>query len=200
MVVSGVLGLIALGVVLASLVYLHVAPTGLSPLRNAVSQYGITAYRTGYRIAAIAFGVAGIAVAAGIEQAEASHEPTAVLVLLAIFALSRGAISWYPMDAPGTPQTATGRAHGRLAVAAFVSVGAAAFELGRVLSQQQLWHGLAATSTGLGWVMLALLLAMALGRSQPVLRANFGLVERAFYVSAIAWFTVFAVACALRVQ
>ena len=111
MVVSGVLGLIALGVVLASLVYLHVAPTGLSPLRNAVSQYGITVYRTGYRIATIAFGVVGIAVAAGIEQAEASHEPTAVLVLLAIFALSRGAISWYPMDAPGTPQTATGRAH-----------------------------------------------------------------------------------------
>lgn len=32
------------------MIILHLLPTGLSPVRNAVSQYGITRYRQGYRI------------------------------------------------------------------------------------------------------------------------------------------------------
>ena len=49
--VAGAVPLLALAVVVASLVYLHIEPTGLSPLRNAVSQYGITSFKAGYRVA-----------------------------------------------------------------------------------------------------------------------------------------------------
>jgi hypothetical protein len=56
--VAGMIALAALAVTVASLGYLHLAPTGLSPIRNAVSQYGITPFRTGYRAATIAFAVA----------------------------------------------------------------------------------------------------------------------------------------------
>ena len=35
----------------------------------------------------------------------------------------------------------------------------------------------------------------ALARAFPAVRARFGAIERAFYLAAIAWFTVFAVAC-----
>ena len=38
---AGVIALVALGTVIASLGYLHLAPTGLSPVRNAVSQSGL---------------------------------------------------------------------------------------------------------------------------------------------------------------
>jgi len=42
--------------------------------------------------------------------------------------------------------------------------------------------------------MAACLAGMALGRSVPALRARFGAIERGFYLSAIAWFAVCAVA------
>jgi len=59
MAAAGLIALLALAVTAASLGYLHLAPTGLSPVRNAVSQYGITPFRAGYRVATIAFGAAG---------------------------------------------------------------------------------------------------------------------------------------------
>jgi len=42
--VAGAVALLALAVVVASLVYLDLEPTGPSPVRNAVSQYGTTSY------------------------------------------------------------------------------------------------------------------------------------------------------------
>ena len=66
MTAAGVIALLALAVTVASLGYLHFAPTGLSPVRNAVSQYGITPFRGGYRVATLAFGAAGAALAAAL--------------------------------------------------------------------------------------------------------------------------------------
>ena len=99
-------------------------PTGLSPVRTAASQYGITSCRAGYRVATIAFGVAGIALAAGIGQVIGGWGRQ-VVILLVIFAIAGAVIS------------------------------------------------------GL-----------------PAVRARFGAIERGFYLWAIAWFAVFAAACA----
>jgi len=44
--------------------------------------------------------------------------------------------------------------------------------------------------------MTACLIAMAFARGLPAVRARFGAIERGFYLLAIAWFAVFAVACA----
>jgi len=193
--VAGVAALLALAAVVASLGYLHLEPTGLSPVRNAVSQYGITTFRGGYRAATIAFGIAGLALAVGFYQT-VKGTGRAVVILLVIFAIARCAISWFPMDAPGAARTSTGQMHGLLALGAFGSVTIAAFRLGGVLALQERWHSLAVVSTALGCAMVACLAGMALGRSVPALRARFGAIERGFYLSAIAWFAVFAVACA----
>ena len=198
MVVAGVIALVALVVVVASLGYLHVAPTGLSPVRNAVSQYGITAYRLGYRVATIAFGVAGVALAVGIGRAV--HGVSTVVVLLVVFALARLSIGWFPMDLPGTERTASGARHGLLAIVAFVAVAAAATDLGRRLSVTNTWHHLAAVSNAFGIAMIVALVTMALARSAPAVRARFGAVERVFYLLAIGWFAVFSVACAANVR
>jgi hypothetical protein len=193
--VAGVVSLLALAVVVASLTYLHIEPTGLSPVRNAVSQYGITPFRAGYRVATIAFAVAGLALAVGIGQA-IHGRGRVVVILLVIFAVARGLISWFPIDAPGTERTSTGQTHGLLAIAAFGSAALAALRLANVLSAQGTWRPLAPVSLGLGCAMIASLLALPFARMLPAVRARFGAIERVFYLSAIAWFAVFGVACA----
>jgi hypothetical protein len=193
---AGIVALVALAAVIGSLAYLHLAPTGLSPIRNAVSQYGITPYRSGYRVATIAFAAAGAALALAISHAlPGTGRTRLVIAMLIVFAIARALISWFPMDEPGTPRTATGRRHGLLAIAAFAAATIAAFRLGSALAHGGRWHSLATVSTALGWAMLACLLAVALVRGAPALRERFGAIERGFYLAAIAWFAVFSVAC-----
>ncbi|MGH2888163.1 MAG: DUF998 domain-containing protein [Solirubrobacteraceae bacterium] len=193
---AGAISLVALAVVLGSLGWLHRAPTRLSPVRDPVSQYGISAYRGGYRVATIAFAAAGLALAVGIDQTPGISRSGAVVALLVVFAVARAAISWFPMDGPGATRTATGRIHWLLALAAFGSATAAAFRLAGSLRGGARWHSLAPTSRALAWAMLACLIVMAVSRSLPSVRARFGAVERGFYLCAIAWFAVFAAACA----
>lgn len=196
MTVAGVIALVALTMTIASLAWLHVQPTGLSPVRDAISQYGISTFRMGYRAATIAFAAAGIALAAGISQAMAGRG-LAVVVLLVCFALARVAISWFPMDAPGAKWTRTGWTHSLLAFVAFGCVLAAAIVLGTVLSRPGTWHALAPVSTALGYAMTACLALFAPAQSVPALRAFFGAIERGFFLFSITWCAVFAVACAV---
>jgi Protein of unknown function (DUF998) len=195
-VVEGAIALVALAAVVASLGYLHLAPTGLSPVRDAVSQYGITPYRAGYRVATVSFAISGVALALGLDRAITSPGRGALVAALIVFAAARAVISWFPMDAPGSTPTSTGVAHGVLALLAFGGATFAAFRLGALLAGQTVWSSLAPVSTGLAWAMLAALVLMGLARSHPIIRARFGIVERGFYVAAIAWFAVFAIACA----
>ncbi len=51
-------------------------------------------------------------------------------------------------------------------------------------------------SSALAIAMGVCLVATLLSRSAPLLRERFGAIERGFYLSAIAWFAVFASACA----
>lgn len=55
---------VSVGVV--ALVVLHLLPSGLSPLRDPVSQYGITRFKAGYRVQTLAYGLAGAGAAIGI--------------------------------------------------------------------------------------------------------------------------------------
>ena len=199
MIAAGIIALVALAATVASLVWLHLQPTKLSPIRDPVSQYGITGFRAGYRAATIAFGAAGLALAVGISEALGTRGLAAV-ILLVVFGITRAVISWFPMDAPGMKWTRTGWAHFALAFAAFGSVLAAAFVLGAVLSHPGTWHALNPVSTALGYAMTACLTLFGLAQSVPALRARFGAIERGFYLFAITWCAVFAVACAAGIR
>ena len=133
MTAAGIIALFGFAVTVASLVWLHLQPTKLSSARDPVSEYGITSFRAGYRVATISFAAAGLAVAAGISQALGGRA-LAVVILLVVFAITRAGISWFPMDPPGAKWTRTGWMHFVLAFAAFASVLAAASVLGAVLS------------------------------------------------------------------
>lgn len=196
---AGIIALLGLAVTVASLVWLHLQPTKLSPVRDPVSEYGISSFRAGYRVATIAFGAAGLALAAGIGQALGGRG-LAVVILLVVFGIARAAISWFPMDEPGAKWTRTGRVHFVLAFVAFLSAMAAAYVLGAVLSSPGRWHALAPVSTALGYAMAACLAMFGLAQTVPALRARSGAIERGFYLSAIGWFAVFAAACAAGVR
>ncbi|HET8558799.1 MAG TPA: DUF998 domain-containing protein [Gaiellaceae bacterium] len=157
------------GLCVTCLVYLHLAPTGYSPLRDAVSSYGVGRYAHWYHAQAGAAGVAAVALAFALGG------PKRVVVLLAVFAAARLAISQAPLDARPL-------AHWALAAVAF---GSAAIAAVRLTGSE---HGIPA----LGWAMTALVALMALTRRNPPLRRWFGLVERGFYVAMLAWLALVA--------
>ncbi|HWF82752.1 MAG TPA: DUF998 domain-containing protein [Streptosporangiaceae bacterium] len=175
---------------IGALVALHLAPTGLSAVRNAVSQYGITSYRNGYRIQTIGYAVAGLGAAIGVSTLPGPVAIPAGLCL--IFAAARAAISWFPMDVPGGERTATGRRHGTLAAAAFVGAGLAAWQLAKLLRHDSLHPAIATASTAFAALMTLTLIAMVITVRSGHHR-YFGLIERGFYLSMTAWLATVAV-------
>jgi len=168
---------------LTSLVVLHLLPTGLSPIQDPVSQYGVTQYALGYRIQTVAMGIAGLAAAVGILALPFSND---LLVLFTfIFAASRLPISWFPMDRPGSSPTRTGRRHGILAIIMFTS---ALLAVDRVSSYSTNITGstkLHNFCLGVQAIIWIGLIGMILTRR---LKAQyFGVAERLFYLGMIGW-------------
>jgi hypothetical protein len=194
---AGVVCLGATAIGFGAVVVLHLLPTGLSPMHNAVSQYGITRYRLGYRVQTISIGVAAAAAAVGLAEAVPGRAP-ALVALLIIFALARLVISWFPMDEPGGVLTNHGRMHGLIAIVTFLAIAIAAQRLGTVAKQVPGWATLATVSSVIGWLMVASLVAMmVVGRRRRTDRASpsyFGAVERVFYLAIVAWLVGLGVA------
>lgn len=152
----------------ACLVYLHLAPTGLSPVRDAVSAYGVGGYARWYQAQAMCAGLAGILLAVALRQR------AGVAALLVVFGLARFAITQFSLETP--------RAHVRLAALAFATVAGAGIHL----TAHQ--HG----TPAFGWAMLVFALGTGVAlRSQ--LRPWLGLIERAFYVAMLAWLALVAI-------
>jgi hypothetical membrane protein len=170
--VTAALALAATAACVVCLVYLHLAPTGYSPARNAVSEYGVGAYARWYGLQATFTGAAAICLAIALRH------PERVVVLLAIFAAARIAIGWFPTDTlESGRRTPRGAIHLLLAAAAFTAAPGAAIAL-------------APSHDGAPWlgrVMAALAVATMLSLRSTFLRPWFGLVERGYYVAMLAW-------------
>lgn len=162
----------------ACLVYLHLAPTGYSPARNAVSEYGIGRYGNWYRTQAACTGVAAFLLAGALRR------PALVVGLLAVLGIARIGIGRFTTDAlAGGEATRTGGIHLLLAAVAFTAAPWAAVALKRPDGGQP----------ALGWAMAACALATMLSLRNPALRRWFGAVERAYYVTMLAWLVLVAV-------
>lgn len=163
----------------ACLVYLHLAPTRYSPVRNAVSEYGIGRYGRWYRAQAACTGVAAFLLAGALRR------PALVLALLVVVGVARLAIGRYTTDALGGGGEATraGGVHLLLAAVAFTAAPWAAVALKRPEGGQP----------ALGWAMAACALATMVFLRNPPLRRWFGAVERCYYVTMLAWLALVAV-------
>ncbi|HTL41723.1 MAG TPA: DUF998 domain-containing protein [Pseudolysinimonas sp.] len=183
--------LLAVAVLFAALVVLHVARTGLNPVTDEVSRYGITRFRAGYTTAAVAAAVAGGGCA--LLLAQGGRGGTIAVVLLWIFAAARVLIVFFPMDGPDAAPTGRGRTHNLLAVVAFATVTAAAFFAAGSLGGAG-EHGIATVSTVCGIVMAVGSGGIVLSRPVVVLRRSFGALERLIYLGFIVWFAAVGVA------
>lgn len=163
---------------LAALVFLHVAPTGYSPIRNAVSEYGVGRFAWGYR-AQVTFAAAAAACLAVALPARDRRE----IVLLAVFAAARVAIAAFPTDLLGSVRRSrTGGIHLLLAAIAFGTICWCASALSRHGGGQPVLGRIAAAGA------LGTMVAVRIPGLRPVL----GLLERVFYAAIIAWFVVVA--------
>ena len=103
MTVLSAVALVAVAVAAAAHVRVHLLPTGRNPVRDAVSDYGAGPYRAWYRTT-----VVGLAIASGsltVAFARDGGPGAGSLAALAVFAVARLAIAWFPVDLPGEPAT-----------------------------------------------------------------------------------------------
>jgi hypothetical protein len=191
--IGGVLALLGVGAAVAALVWLHLRPSGLSPVRDAVSQYGITRFRRGYRVLTLAMAVGGASAAVGL-YAALHGRAAVVLAALGVFVVSRAVISWLPMDPPGTLVTPTGAWHILMALVAFVSLMVAAVRLGAVLERTGIWPSWHGAVVPFDVAFVAGLLAMVITRRLTGSAHVFGAVERAYYAVMLAWLAFVGVA------
>ena len=192
LVAYGVLALVSLTVGIAALVILHIVPTGYSPLRDAVSDYGVGHYAWGYRTQVVAIGVGAAIEAAGLVH-DGTHG-TAGITWLVVYAVSRIAIGWAPTDLPGAPRTTTGRVHALLAVAAFTAIAVATSTIPNDLTGVPGWGDWADPLNTLGTLVVVAAIATAVTMIVAPLRRVFGLVERLLYLASLAWLLTLAVA------
>jgi hypothetical protein len=163
-----------------ALVRLHLTPTGLDPVRDAVSDYGTTPFHMLYRAQAVLVGVAAILVAARLgDRTDATG-----LGWLSAFGATRIAIAAFMTDRPRTPATTAGRLHAALAVAAFTTIAVAGTTVR--------WSAMPAILDGLGTAIAAAAVLTLVTAALPPLRRVFGAAERLLYLTFLAWLAIAA--------
>jgi hypothetical protein len=175
-----------------ALITLHLLPTGYNPRSDAVSDYGVGRYRGWFWAQAVAGGVAGLALAIALAETTPPI-PTEVVVALLISVVARFLVPFFATDQGGSRfETLPGTIHMILAVVIFASVIIAASKFGSAVEHEAAWQGVKGWLTALPWVMTASAIGILLAL-RPRLKLKFGLIERLFYVSSIAWFLIVSV-------
>lgn len=187
-----VIALVAVAAAVVALVVLHAAPTGLSPLRDPVSAYGISRWRALYRLQTLATAAAAASAAVALGTSGLSSTTPAIIALV-VLAATRAPIGWVPMDADDEPRSATGRAHNLLAYGAFASASVGGFMTGIAFGDADGLSTAAMVVTALGWLMVAASAVTLLALVVKGVRPALGIAERLIYVGMFAWLVVTAV-------
>jgi hypothetical protein len=181
---AALLGLMSVAISGAILITLHFLPTGLDPIRYAVSDYGWTPYHLGYRAMVVLQGIGAILIAIGLDQ----ETDVQSLGWLYVYGVVRLLITGFMTDRE--PEnlrtlTRTGRIHMLLAGTAFASIAVAASHLD--------WTGKADVLAPLGWLVTATAIATVTALVVPAIRrVAFGLIERLFYAASLTWLVAVA--------
>jgi hypothetical protein len=173
---------------------LHVLPTGYNPIHDAVSDYAVGRYRALFWTFATAGAVSGLALALALAKSHPS-KPTLTVAMLVLSAAARVLIPIFATDQGGNRfQTLQGTIHMLLAVAIFASIAVAASNLGGTLENECAWHSVKGLVDGwLPWVITITASLTGIAIVGPQLKRIFGLLERSYYASSIAWFFVVSV-------
>lgn len=162
----------------ALLAWLHVATTGLSPLRDPISRYGLSHYATLYRWHLATFVVSGAGAALIVAQ-HFGYSRT-FTACCALFMVSCVLVGTFPMDHRGAPRTRSGALHIAGAVLMFAAV------FGALLTLRQL-AGAKATvvATVDEWLLVVGIVGMI--ASKLAQSKWFGLIERLAAAGISGW-------------
>lgn len=196
-------GLALAGVALAAylgsaalFVALHLLGTGYSPLRHAVSDYGVGPSRRVFAVYSWLGSAGGLALAGALWLGGRPPLPAWLLAVLPAMVAARAGLTLFPTDLEGRRLTPTGLVHYACASLNF----AAAYVFLRngtpLLVAAPGWAPVRSVLGGLSWFALPALVANCTAMAPP-LRRVFGLCERAFLVTVLAWFAVASGALAL---
>jgi hypothetical protein len=175
----------------AALAVLHLLPTRVDPIRDAVSDYGRGPYRAYYVVQVVAIGLGALLLT--VVMAVGLTAGAFGLLLLAAFGLCRIGIAAFPADIAGQPGTRRGRVHVALAAVAFTAIAIAAPLLSIELAAAASWRTVGAFLIALAAAVPTALVATYAAATLTRLRGIFGALERLFYVAAISWLMVVAV-------
>ena len=174
-----------------SLLCAHLVDRGVSPIRDAVSDFGAREHPWFYRVAAIWLGLAGLLTAVLLGDA-VFPKPTITILSLLVFAAARWAITIFPTDLEGEEETSVGRAHVVLAVVAFTALPVAAIAFAfTTAALDPFWKPHGFLFTVVAGTMVGAALATAASRVNRSDR--FGLNERLLYLTMFAWFALVAI-------
>jgi hypothetical protein len=108
--------------------------------------------------------------------------------------VARFLIPLFPTDQNGSRfQTVPGTIHMILAIVIFASLIIAASEFGSAVEHEVAWHSVKGWLNALPWVMTGAAVGNIVALRAPGLKERFGLIERLFYVSSIAWFFIVSI-------
>src|SRR4051812_25447252 len=162
------------------LVRLHTLPTGLDPLRDAVSDYGATPFHRYYRVMVVMLGAGAACLAVALHRT--GDVRTSGLAWLWIFAVSRILIARFMTVRPPRRVTVEAQIHWVLAAAAFISIAFAATTISADLD----------VGSSFATLIVASAVATLVTRAVAPLRFVFGLMERILYLAFLAWLVVVA--------
>lgn len=176
------LALIGLAAGASAVLRLHIHPTGLDPIRDAVSDYGTTPFHPLYRLQVVAYGVAALLLAVALDVG--TDVRSTGIEWLALYGIARIAIAGFMTDRDRAAPTRQGRIHALLAVLAFTAISVAATTVGDDLSPG--FHAL-------GWVVVGFAIASGVFMVVPPLRRWCGAIERGLYAAFTVWLAAVAV-------
>ena len=183
-----VLSLVALAIYAASLVTLHLLPTGYSPLRDPVSLYADGRWGALYALAQVAAGVCALGMVAAFVLMGAPL-PGVGLVALGALGLARLLLVTVPAKRSDrdTPRGQRVVIHQLLALVSFGSIAIVTISLTAPLVAWSAWSGLAPPLIAAAFITLVAVALFFAAGFLPRLRPYFGLVQRAVYVGIILW-------------
>jgi hypothetical protein len=181
-------GAAGLVICIASLIALHLLPTGYHPFHDPVSNYAISRYGYLYRIQAFSSGICGACLWGWFARSGINLPAWGTTALL-FYSLSRLLIIFFPTDVK-PPRTRTGTVHVILATLTFTGIAVATGTLTPSLVSLTIWSNMiwqlqsAAFLTDVS--AIAFVIVYVFRPFHPII----GLVERCIYIGTLLWLAI----------
>jgi len=180
-----VIGAAGLLTCIASLIALHILPTGFEPFADAVSNYALSSYGFLYRLQAFSSGVCGLCLLAWFADAGLSLSGPGIAALT-IYSFSRLLIIFFPTDL-NPPRTVKGTIHMILAAGTFTGIAIATGSLTSSLRDIGAWSNIAPALNAAATLTEAAAVAFLVVVVIRPFRKILGLVERGIYLGTLLW-------------